>query len=140
MRSLRALLAASFAALLGSASGLACGDREATVVVDDVSATVQDDKRVRVEVSVRASEQTGASVGRYCVSVNWLGYDTSLLDPAPTYLGAYETLTQCAADLGDGDTRRFVFVSTRTDIPPGTSIRAQAIVGHEIQFEDASTP
>jgi hypothetical protein len=140
MRSRRVLLVAVLGSLSLGVAGPACGDREATVVIDDVSATVQDDRRVRVDVVVRASEQTGASVGRYCVSVNWLGYDTTLLEPAPTYFGAFETLTQCAADLGDGDTRSFVFVSTRVDIPSGTSVRAQAIVGHEIQFEDTSTP
>lgn len=117
-----------------------CGDREAAVMVEDVDVVRQPDGRIGATVHVTASEQSGGAIGRFCVAVSWFGGDPAFVNAAPGYPGAYESLLQCDTGLEDGDRKVYVFVSTRNDIPPGTNLRAQTIVGHELETKDVSTP
>jgi hypothetical protein len=132
---MRALALAAIGLLLAS-----CGDREAAVLVEDVDVVRTPDNHIGATVHVTASEQSGKNTGRFCVSVHWFVGDPSVTPAAPGYPGSYEELLQCDGGLEDGDRKRYVFLSTRTDIPPGTNLRAQTVLGDEIEMQDFSTP
>lgn len=117
-----------------------CGDREAAIMVEDVDMVRTPDGHIGATVHVTASEQSGKNTGRFCVSVSWFAGDPATVPAAPGYPGSYEALLQCDTGLEDGDRKRYVFLSTRTDIPPGTNLRAQTLLGHEIEMADFSTP
>lgn len=123
---------------------LAACDHAATVVVDDASPSRTADGHVQVDVLVTGAEEGGGFVGHYCVSVHWLGpVDANTADPAPTYYGELDSVTQCFDDgLGDGDRRAVRFLSNRVggDLTPGTTLRAQASVGSAIDKLDVDNP
>jgi len=115
----------------------------AAVVVDDASPSRTADGHVQVDVLVTGAEEGGGFVGHYCVAVHWLGpIDGNTADPAPSYYGELDSVTQCEGGLGDGDRRAFRFVSNRVgaDLTPNTTLRAQASVGSTFEKLDVNNP
>ncbi len=122
---------------------IAACEHPATVVVDDASASRTADGHVQVDVLVTGADEAGGFVGHYCVSVHWLGpIDANTADPAPTYYGELDSVTQCFDGLGDGDRRAVRFVSNRAggDLTPGTTLRAQAALARAINKLDVENP
>jgi hypothetical protein len=121
---MRTLVLSLFAYALASCA------HPALVVVDEATAARTPDGHVQVDVLVTGAEQAGGTIGYYCVSAHWFGpVDPGVTDPAPSYYGELEALTQCFSGLGDGDRRAVRFVSTKTtELTPGTPIRCQARV------------
>lgn len=121
---------------------LAACDHPAAVVVDDASAVRTADGHVQVDILVTGVEQAGGTIGGYCVSAHWMGpVDPGVTDPAPTYYGELENVTQCFTGLGDGDRRTIRLTSTRTtELTPGTAIRCQAAVGNGYTHKEIDNP
>jgi hypothetical protein len=122
---------------------LAACEHPAAVVVEDASASRTPDGHVQVDVLVTGVEQSGGFVGHTCVAAHWLGQvDANVTDPAPTYLGEIDVVSQCFDGLGDGD-RRFVRLTSNragADLPAHTPIRCQAAVGPAIRKLDIDNP
>jgi hypothetical protein len=127
-------------AVVGLVSALGCGDREAAVVVDAVNVGRNAQNQITIEIVVTAAEQAGNEIGNYCTSFHIFPGDSSVIDAAPSYYGDFETKKQCDSGLRDGDQKTFFFTTDRTDIPSGLNLRAQTIVGHELEKKDVNTP
>jgi hypothetical protein len=121
---------------------VACKD-PAAVVVDDASAVRTPDGHVQVDMLVTGVEEVDGRIGTYCVSAHWFGLlDPSVTDPAPTYYAELDVVQQCFSGLGDGDRRTVRVVSNKAnaDLPPGSPIRCQVIVGNAIRTMDITNP
>ncbi len=114
-------------------SGTAC-DNVAIVSVVDARVFREPDNRLVVDVDLRAAEQSGKSVGPYCVSAHVVpfGFDTNT-PGLTTYRGQVDVTQICADDLHDGDTRTFRLVLGRTDILTKNPIRVQTQRGRLVE-------
>ena len=117
-------------------------DHPSAVIVDDATAIRTPDGHVQVDILVTGAEQAGRTIGGYCVSAHWMGViDPNLTDPAPTYYGELDQVTQCYSGLGDGDRRTIRITSTHTtDLTPGTAIRCQASVSGSFTHKEIDNP
>lgn len=108
------------------ALGVACDNVAILTVVDARVLRDPQSKVVSIDVDLRAAEQSGRSVGPYCVSAHVVpfGFDTNT-PGLTTYRGQADVTQICDADLSDGDTRTFHLVLTRTDIIAKNPIRVQ---------------
>lgn len=91
---------------IGAAVG-ACEDTGAAIEIIDARAFRAPDKRVVVDVDLRAHESLGGNVGIYCTRVTFAGQK----DPAE----------ECSADLEEGDVKT-VRVTSERDVAPGAAI------------------
>lgn len=127
------LLAVGFASLALATSSVGC-DHVAIVQVIDVRVFRDPDNGVSLDVDLRAAEQSGNSVGPYCVSAHVVpfGFDTNT--PGLTAYRSQSDFTKlCAADLTDGDTRTFHLVLNRKDIAATNPIRVQTQRGKLVE-------
>lgn len=117
--------------LLGSS--VAC-DNVAIVSVVDARVFREPDNKISIDVDLRAAEQSGRSVGPYCVSAHVVpfGFDTNT-PGLSSYRGQADFVRVCANDLYDGDTRTFHLVLTRTDIIAKNPIRVQTQRGRLVE-------
>jgi hypothetical protein len=128
-----------------AAMNVSC-NRTAGVAIEDVRPSrVAGTNAISVDVEVAGYEQSGGSVGAYCVSVHFCpeGFIADLTDPQPGYFAELDRVETCVSPsevLKDGDRRTFRFVSHRTDIPANLNLRAQSRIGHEYDYMDVPTP
>lgn len=86
---------------------LACDGPRASLEITGVHASRGEDRRVIIDVELRASENMGGNIGTYCTQVTFAGQ----ADPAE----------RCRTDLEDGDTAT-VRVISDGDVPEGGAI------------------
>lgn len=127
------LLAVAAAGLALAMSSAGC-DHVAIVQVIDVRVFRDPDNGVSLDVDLRAAEQSGNSVGPYCVSAHLVpfGFDTNT--PGLTaYRSQTDVAKICAEDLTDGDSRTFHLVLSRKDIVTANPIRVQTQRGKLVE-------
>lgn len=127
------LLAVAAAGLALAITSAGC-DHVAIVQVIDVRVFREPDNGVSLDVDLRAAEQSGNSVGPYCVSAHLvpLGFDPNT--PGLTvYRSQIDVAKICAEDLTDGDTRTFHLVFNRRDIASENPIRVQTQRGRLVE-------
>lgn len=140
----RVSLASSLVGLVGLVRFLgACHATPANAVVDDAYFVRQPDGTIAADVDVTAASSNGRDIGPHCVSVHYFnpGTDLGFVYPAAAYGGERELVFQCfQGGLEDGDTRRVHLVTTHTDIPVGTTVRAQVLVSGRFDTKDETSP
>ncbi len=111
------------------------------ITIVDVRPFRVDDKNVGVDVDVVAAEQSGRTVGPYCVSVHVVPFGFDPNTPGLLrYRGEVGYAEVCADDLHDGDMRTYHLVTTRppyeSKIETNNPIRVQTQFGRTISDND----
>ncbi|MBX3189837.1 MAG: hypothetical protein KF819_22620 [Labilithrix sp.] len=120
---------------------LAACERPSQVLLLGANPYRDADGRVVVDVDVEGVEQSGGSVGLYCVSVHWFPPGVFRGQPAAhRYFGEVDHVVLCATDLGDGDRRTVRLPSTRTDLPPGMPARVQIRLDRAYTTQEIDAP
>lgn len=95
-------------------AGVACDDTGASLQITDVHAFRSPERRVVVDVDLRAHESLGANIGVYCARA--------------TFAGQARVAEVCSADLEDGD-EKTVRLMSDGDLAPGAAITIRVRLG-----------
>jgi hypothetical protein len=93
--------------VLALVTSLGCDTAGASLQIRDARASRDAQRRVVVDIDVRAHESLGGNIGTYCTKV--------------TFTGQTDARQECKADLEDGDTKTIRMVSDG-DLPEGAMI------------------